>query len=187
MAYNPQYDPFEGNEKVPSLSWRDLPPNSTFTLEVLEPAKKLQSTNFDTGKPDFWDEDKTQPKWAAVINVLVLEGPHSVGEQRSIWAQIPSNMFITIKEAQKAADAKIDTGGVLHLKFTGTIPHKDKKMNPIKQYVAKYVPPKPTSPDAFDEEFPEAPARPQPPARPATPPRTAAPSPATATTGKPRW
>ena len=75
MAYVPANDdPFLGGEKVPSLSWRNLPHGSTFTLEVLEPAKKLQSRDYDTGKPDFWDEERTQPVWSAVINVLVKAG-----------------------------------------------------------------------------------------------------------------
>jgi hypothetical protein len=153
MAYVPEYDdPFAGGEKVPSLSWKDLPVGSTFTLEILEAAKSLQSTNFESGQPDYWDEEKTRPKMAAVINVRVLGGPHSVGEDRSIWAQIPSNMFIAIKEAQKAADARIAPGGTLHLRFTGTKPHENKRYSPIKQYEAKYVAPTgSTAPDPFTQ------------------------------------
>jgi hypothetical protein len=142
MAYIPDAtDPFSGGEKLPSLSWKGLPIGSTFTLEVLEPAKALQSTNFETGELDFWDAEKQRPKMAAVLNVHVIQGPHSIGEDRSIWAQIPSNLFIALKEAQKAADARFGPGGTLHLRFTGEEPHKNPRFNAIKQYQAKYEPP----------------------------------------------
>jgi len=141
MAYRPDVnDPFYGGEKVPTLSWRDLPVGSTFTVEVLEEAKALQGRNYDTNEPDWWDAARTQPKMNAVINVLVRQGPHSVGEQRSIWAQIPSKMFLALKDAQKAAGAKLAPGGILHLRFDGEEPHKDKKKNAIKLYAAKYEP-----------------------------------------------
>jgi hypothetical protein len=150
MAYTPDpTDPFSGGEKVPSLSWKDLPIGSTFSLEVLEAAKPLQSRNFESGELDYWDAERQRPKMAAVVNVRVLQGPHSVGEDRSIWAQIPSNMFVAIKEAQKTADARLTPGGKLHLRFTGTIPHENKRYSPIKQYEAKYEPPVAPAPDPF--------------------------------------
>jgi hypothetical protein len=153
MAYVPQHDdPFSGGEKIPSLSWKDLPVGSMFVCEVLEPAKSLQSTNFETQLPDFWDAEKTRPKMAAVVNVRVLSGPHSVGEDRSIWAQIPSNLFIAIKEAQQVAGTRIAAGGILHLKFIGTKLHENKRYSPIKQYAAKYeAPASSTQPDPFVE------------------------------------
>lgn len=183
MPYDPT-DPFS-YEKIPALSWKDLPVGATFTLEILEPAKSLQSTNFATQQPDFWDAEKTRPKMAAVINVVVLAGPHSVGETRSVWAQIPSNLFIAIKDAQKAVEARLAAGGILHLKFMGTKPHENKNFSPIKQFVAKYEPPAttPQQHDPFAEQ-----ATPAAPAYPATPQHhhaTAPPRPAT--TARPRF
>ena len=36
MAYVPANDdPFSGGEKIPSLSWRNLPHGSTFTLQII--------------------------------------------------------------------------------------------------------------------------------------------------------
>ena len=150
MAYQPDInDPFYGGEKVPSLSWKGLPVGSTFTLEVLEEAKSLQSRNFETNALDYWDEEKQRPKMSAVLNVMVKAGPHSVGEMRSIWAQIPSNLFIALKEAQKVAEAKFQPGGILHVKFTGEVPHENKKYNAIKQYAAKYDAPAARAADPF--------------------------------------
>jgi hypothetical protein len=167
MAYRPDTeDPFN-YDRIPSLSWKDLPVGSTFALEVLEPAKSLQTTDFETQQPAFWDAEQTRPKMAAVVNVRVLDGPHSVGEERSIWAQIPSNLFIAIRDAQKAAELKLAPGGTLYLRFTGTKPHENARFSPIKQYEAKYMPPATPVPDPFLHEFapptPQAPPQTQPP------------------------
>ena len=179
MAYyapRPQTDedPFESAEKTPSLSWRNQPVGTVFVCEVLEPAKKLQSRNYDTNKPDYWENDPTSPKMAAVINVLVQSGPHSVGEKRSIWAQIPSNMFVEIREAQTTAGARLAPGGILQLKFVGEVPHPDPKKNPIKQYKARYSPPAASGEADPFGETPAQPAQPAQASRPYNTPRPAA-------------
>jgi len=152
MAYVPTSDdPFSGGTKTPALSWKGLPVGSYFTLKVLEPAKLLQSRDFETNERAYWDKAQTEPIMSAVVNVTVMVGPHSVGEDRSVWAQKPSNLFAAIAEAQKQAGARIDTGGLLHIQFTGEVPHKNPKMSATKQYLAKYDPPvqQPQAPDPF--------------------------------------
>jgi hypothetical protein len=164
MAYRPtadDHDPF-AYDKTPSLSWRDLPVGTIFTLEITDPAKALQSTNFETGEPAFWDAEQTRPKMAAVLNGVVQDGPHSVGEARSIWAQIPSNLFIALKEAQDAAGTRFTKGGILRIRFAGEKKHDNPRFHAIKQYEARYTPPvSPEGPDPFIQE-PPAPQGPQP-------------------------
>jgi hypothetical protein len=188
MPWQPDKDdPFYGGEKVPSLSWRDLPEGSTFTLEIVEPAKSLQSRDFATGELAFWDAEHTRPVMSAVLNVQVLDGPHSPGELRSIWAQIPSNMFIALKEAQKDAQAPFAPGGILQVRYTGSVPHDNPHFNAIKQYVAKYTPPpSASSPDPFATTPTPGPTQPSLPtaARPAPAPGTA---PRASTTTKKGW
>lgn len=132
---------FDGGTKTPSLSWKDLPVGSVFTLEVLEAPKLLQARDFDTGEPAFWDAQKTQPKQSAVVNVKVISGPHSIGEERSVWAQKPSSLFQAIAAAQSAAGALIQPGGTLSLRLHSEKPHENKRFNAIKIYEAKYAPP----------------------------------------------
>ena len=151
-------DPFAGGTKTPALSWKGLPIGSTFVLQVLEPAKLLHSRNFETNQPDYWDEEKTQPKMSAVVNVRVLDGPHSVGETRSVWAQKPSNLFMAIAQAQTEAGARIAPGGILRLRFSGETPHENRRYSPIKNYQAKYE--APAASDAFADSAPHAPAQP---------------------------
>ena len=88
---------------------------------------------------------------------------------RSIWAQIPSDLFIALKDAQKTAGAALLPGGTLHLRLKGETPHKDAKKHPIKNYEAKYVPAAPGA-DVFAD------------ATPATQPQVA-----TATASKAAW
>lgn len=149
-------DPFAGST-VPSLSWKTATPGTLFQLEILEPAQKLQSSDFETRQPAFWDpETKTRPKMAAVLTVKVLRGPHSVGEERSIWAIIPSSMFAALKEAQEQAEAKFAPGGLLEVRFVREEPHKkNPHFHPIKIYEAHYDPRGHTlEPDPFIPEPP---------------------------------
>ena len=172
MAYVPQShtetDPFSGGIKIPSLSWKGLPVGTVFTCEVLEPAKLLQSRDFESGEPAYWDAAHAQPVMSAVVNVRITAGPHSVGEERSIWAQKPSNLFVAIAEAQKTAGARLAAGGVLSLKFDGETPHQNPRYSPIKQYKARYTPPQSTS-DAFADTPPARTTAPAQPTRSATP------------------
>ena len=163
MPYDTQ-DVFAGGTKTPSLSWKGLPVGTIFTLEVLEAPKLLQSRDFDSGELAYWDEAKQQPKMSAVVNVRVLTGPHSIGEERSIWAQKPSSLFQAIAAAQATAGQLLAAGGTLALRFAGEKPHENKRFNAIKMYEARYEPPKP-----FD--FPAPPVtRPATPAAPVSPP-----------------
>jgi hypothetical protein len=142
MPYTSDVDDAFASTKTPSLSWKGLPVGTIFTLEVLQPAKILHSRNFETGQPDYWDPPLNQnPKLSAVVNVRVLSGPHSVGEERSVWAQRPSALYAAVADAQKTAGAKLAPGGTLHLKFSGETPHENKRYSAIKNYQAKYDPP----------------------------------------------
>jgi hypothetical protein len=138
-----QDDPFATGLSLPSLSWKDQSIGTTFVVEVLEPAKLLQSRDYDDGTPAFWDKEKTQPKMSAVVRVVVLSGPHSVGEERSIWAQRPSSLFQAIASAQAAAGQGImlAKGGQLTLRLAGEKPHENKRFHNIKLYEARYQPP----------------------------------------------
>jgi hypothetical protein len=168
---DPSPDPFD-YESVPSLSWRDQPVGTIFTLEIVEPAKTLQSTDYESGEPAWWDAEKTRPKLCAVLNVKVLRGPHSEGEIRSIWAPIgASNLFFALKEAQSKAEAKFAPGGLLEIRFAGTRKHENPRFNDIKEYEAQYDPRGATlTPDPFVQpQQTQAPAPPAP-QRPATVP-----------------
>lgn len=146
MSYE---DPFASAVKVPSVSWRDVQVGQTVTMVVSGPAKKVQSRDFETGQPAYWDEARTQPKYSAVVNGTVD------GEDRAIWAQIPSALFAAIGKAQADAGAKIDAGGTLRIQRTEDKPNaKNPRLNPAKQFIAKYEPPKADPFGSSDDEIP---------------------------------
>lgn len=146
MSYDA--DPFAGAVKVPAVSFKGKTVGATVTMTVSGPAKLVQTRDFETGQPAFWDEAQTQPKMAAVVNGTVD------GEEMALWATKPSAMFTAIAEAQAKAGQRIDAGGTLRIKYTGDKPNaKNPRLNAAKQYAAQYEPP---AADAFagDDEQP---------------------------------
>lgn len=137
-------DPFAGGEKRPSLSFKDAKIGTSYTGTVIEGPKEVQSRDFETGQPAFWDKEGTQPKKSVVIGLLVD------GEERSLWAQKPSAMFTALKEAK--GKNQIEVGGTLAVKFSGETPNaKNPKLDAQKLYVAKYTPPVEADPFTADE------------------------------------
>lgn len=137
-----EIDPFEGGEKVPSITWQvsrgnDYPIGTKYTIELDESPKLLQSRNYDTNEPDWWDDAKTQPKMSAVLTGIVLVGPQGVGEKRSVWANKPSNLFVGLKEAQTGDGNKFKKGSKVTIELVGTEPAKNDpqgKKNPVKLF-----------------------------------------------------
>lgn len=159
MSQNDDYDPFD-NESVPSLSFDGAPIGREYKFKVVEPAKLVQSRDFDTNEPATWPDGN--PKMSAVLVVEPTgqrdsakakwapydddkdEGP------RSIWARKPSSMFAALAAAQREAGAKFTEGGTGTVRLSGEKPHENKRFNAIKQYAATYQPPAPA--DAFGDD-----------------------------------
>ena len=145
-------DPFaEGGKKTPALSWKGSTAGTKYVLRIDEYAKKLQGRDFDTEQPLFWDEAKTQPVMCAVLNVTVESGYRNVGEERSVWATMPSAIFAAIRDAQKEFGRQLRPGDRLEIEHYGD-EDKGAKKNPRKLYRAKCiegVQPPPAGSDAF--------------------------------------
>lgn len=144
-------DPF-ANVKTPSISFKDQPLGTEYRLRVTSTAKMVQSINFNTGKPDFWEPSDAEkaagktvgnPKMAAVLQGVVLDGPRQeeIGEVRSVWAGKPSDLFTKMAEAQAKFGRRIEPGGVLSIKHTDNEPASNKKWNDKKIYTVEYVGP----------------------------------------------
>jgi hypothetical protein len=122
--------------KRPAVSFKDTAIGEVVTMLVAEPASKVHSRDYESGEPAYWDDARTQPKYAAVVNGSID------GEDVSLWAQMPSALFAAIADAQVKAGQKIDTGGTLRVKYTGDKPNsKNPRLKPAKQFAAEYVPP----------------------------------------------
>jgi len=137
MATYPQQqstDPLS-YEKAPSLSFKDAPVGTVFTGTITSAPKLVQARDFDSGNPKTW------PDGNPVMSVVIILDVN--GEPRSVWAQKPSSMFAALVAAQKEANAgPMQEGGTLAIKFIGEAPNtKNPKLNPAKQYAARYTPP----------------------------------------------
>lgn len=128
-------DPFASVSR-PAVSFKDSKIGDTVTLIVSDPASKVHSRDFETGEPAYWDDARTQAKYSAVVNGTID------GEEKALWAQMPSALFAAIAEAQKQAGQKIDAGGTLRIKYIGDKPNsKNARLKPAKQFAAIYEPP----------------------------------------------
>lgn len=144
-------DPF-ANAKTPSISFKDQPLGTEYRLRVTSLAKMVQSIDYQTGKPAFWepsDVEKAQgktvgnPKMAAVLQGVVLDGPRQeeIGEVRSVWAGKPSDLFTKMAEAQAKFGRRIEPGGILSIKHVDNEPSQNKRFNDKKIYAVEYVGP----------------------------------------------
>lgn len=135
----PAIDPFLEGDKAPAISFANAPIGTVITVQVTDGPKKVQGKDFKTGDPAVWPDGN--PKYSAVINGTVD------GEPRSVWAQIPSDLFAKLKDAQKALGRSVRDGDTLAIKFTGEEPGSG---NPKKVYAVRITPGTPAAAKAAD-------------------------------------
>jgi hypothetical protein len=150
-------DPFAAPARVPTVTFDQAPVGTTYKLRTLGPAEKVQGKDFETGEPAVWKnkDGSTSPKYSAVVRVEVVDGAGRMpdGEERAIWAVIPSAMFAALQDALAKAGkgVRFAEGGELVVRYSGDKPNeKNPRLNPAKQYQAKYTPPvAAAAPDPF--------------------------------------
>ncbi len=103
-------------------------------------ATTRQATDFDSGKPKFWDDGN--PIMELVITIQTTErdpdDTHDDG-RRTLYAG--GRMLKAIKDALRAARATLEEGGKLAVQYTGD--GEATRGNPPKLYAAQYEPPAP--------------------------------------------
>jgi hypothetical protein len=120
-------DPFatlDVGEKTPSVSWGEATPGTSVVIHVTEWPEQVQTTDFNTGEPEFWPpkngETQGNPKMAVVITGTVN------GETRALWVRrYPPNLWNAVTEAQKRAHARIEPGSTLTVTTQGTEPARE--------------------------------------------------------------
>lgn len=152
---NPNFDPFEQGDGVKAVSFKNAPHGSVITIDIDDDAKWLQTRDFKTGEPAYWDArpgEQPNPIMAAVVTGIVADTPWAVqsgqaGERRSVWATKPSKLFTAIQTAKREAGGggsplPILRGGKLDIAQTGEEPNlKNPNNENIKLYAARYTPP----------------------------------------------
>lgn len=140
-----EVDPFfeSASEKSPAISFKGAPKGTVITVQVTEPPKKIQGKEFGTDNLAVWrnKDGTTSPKYSAVINGTVD------GEPRSIWATIPSDLFIKLRDAQKELGRSVRAGDTIAIKLVNEVPTSG---SPKKIYAVKITPGTPPAPKADD-------------------------------------
>lgn len=135
-------DPFAGSESKPSVSFKDMPVGTSYTLEVTEAPQLVQARDYESGQPAFWPDGN--PKMTVVTGVVDT----ATGEEKNLWAAKPSALFRAIGEAQKASGAQIKVGDRLVVTFSGEKPNeKNPRLNPQKLYTVQHTPGNPWGDD----------------------------------------
>lgn len=143
-----EIDGFEGSEKTPAVSWKDVTDGAVYVIEVEEVTPGVQQRNYDTDEPDWWDAEKTQPKLATVVRGTVLEGPKDTGELRALWVAKPSQLFSQLRDAQKESGV-IKKGSKVSIKLVRREQVEGKKFQ-RNVYAVKHEAPAPVAADGFD-------------------------------------
>lgn len=153
---NTQADPFAGSESKPSVSFKDTPVGTSYTLEVTEAPQLVQARDYESGQPAFWPDGN--PKMTVVTGVVDT----ATGEEKNLWAAKPSALFRAIGEAQKTSGSQIKAGDTLVVTFSGEKPNeKNPRLNPQKLYTVAHTPGNPFGGDTAPAGQPQAAPAPQ--------------------------
>jgi hypothetical protein len=109
-------------------------------------AQKRQQADYGTGAPKFYDDGN--PMWEVVITVDTGEDDGKGDTCRRLFAR--GAMLKAVREALHEANAKLEVGGELVVKYTEDGEPPKKGFNPPKLFKAKYTPPAPSAVDLDD-------------------------------------
>jgi hypothetical protein len=99
-----------------------------------------QQREIDSGKPKHWDDGT--PQLQIVCHVQTSTRDPSIPDDDGLRAlYIRNNMKAAVSTAVRKARAKLETGGVLTVTYTGDGERKSAAFNPPKLYTAEYAPP----------------------------------------------
>ena len=144
-------DPFAGGESRPSVSFKDTPVGTSYTLKVDKAPEMVQARDYESGEPAFWNDGN--PKMTVVTGVVDA----ATGEEKSLWAAKPSALYRALGDAQRAAGSLISVGDTLVVTFSGEKPNeKNPRLNPQKLYTVQL-----TKGDAFAQDAPAPAPAPQ--------------------------
>lgn len=113
-------------------------------LTITDEPEVAQQTDFDSGEPLWWDDEKTRPKNQMIIHGVVPEDARGDDEddgERRLF--VKSGLVKAIRDAMRTAKVKAPSeGGVLTVAYVKDGP-KPARGYPPKVYEASYVPPAP--------------------------------------------
>lgn len=109
-------------------------------------AEKRQQTDYATGTPKTWDNG--EPMWEIVITLDTGVEDENGETNRRLFVR--GQMLKALREALKDANAKLEIGGELAVRYTGDGEASKKGFNAPKLFKAKYTAPAPSAVDLDD-------------------------------------
>lgn len=128
---------------APAISWRDKPIGATVSGIICEEPAVSQQRDYDTGEPEFWDDEKTRPKMVLILTVKTdLRDPSRIDDDgaRRIFFQGKS-LADGIREQARKAGGKLLVGGHVTVTYVGDGEQPNKRYKPPKLFRVAYTPP----------------------------------------------
>lgn len=137
---------------APSISWKDVPNGHTVTGTVVT-SEVAQQRDLD-GNPKTWEDGNPMKQLVVTLHNDEWADAENPDGNRRLFAKgsrkpESKSMLAAIIEALRKADAKLDQGGTLTVRYLGEGEVTRKGFNAPKQYAAKYEKP---AFDPTDEE-----------------------------------
>ena len=130
---------------APGISFKDPAMRGKWVAGTILNMEKIQQTDFQSKKPKFYDEEKTQPMWQIVFTLQTDDRDPEIDNDdgiRSLYAK--GQMIGAIRTAIKETGHQGEVvGGKLGIVWYGEGEAKN-GLNPPKQYKAKFAPPSAT-------------------------------------------
>lgn len=100
-------------------------------------AEARQQTDYATGDLKTWKDGKPMMEVVVTLQTDLRNDGDDDGQRRIF---VRGQMTTALRDALKAANARLEPGGTLAVQFTGTKPSETRGFQPAKQFVAQYVP-----------------------------------------------
>lgn len=152
----------DGNHVYSDTRLRGVPRGGVI---VDEPVVQ-QMTEMGTGRPLFWDAERTRPKNQMIVTLRCdgtkggaldernPQNPHDDGKRR---LYIRGYMVNAVRDALQAAGAEgLRLGGELYVAWVDEKPSKTPSFDPARLYAARYVPPAVAMPVGGAPSVPQA-------------------------------
>jgi len=112
----------------------------SITGTITTPPEVKQQTNFDTGKPEFWDNG--DPKMQLVVTLATdLRDPTDAEDDGTRRLYVKAKLQQAVRDAVRASSAiGLEVGGRLTVTYSGDGEAPRKGANPPKLYTATYIP-----------------------------------------------
>ena len=136
----PGRDPLQGLQRQPSVSWVGIPVGAvrTFLIESGPDVQHDREYRKDGIGPLAYARESGKPKWVAIFTII-----DESGNERGLWARMPSNLQQAILMAQEQAGCIIadNRWAALQIRYDGDDPKSEAGLTPARAFSARILPP----------------------------------------------